>query len=70
MRDDRANGPTFRFGDRVQYWGSGPVMHVIAASAHHCYCQWVDAFGNLQHGTFEISNLTHAVSDSRPAPLE
>jgi hypothetical protein len=71
MDGDGIPGPVFRFGDRVQYWGTGPVMHVIATSPHHCYCHWVDAFGALQQGTFDMRNLTHAASaDSRPAPLE
>ena len=71
MGGDSVTVPVFRLGDRVQYWGGGPVMHVIAASAHHCYCHWVDAFGALQQGTFDMRNLMHASpTDSGPAPLE
>lgn len=52
----------FCAGDRVQYRSDGPVMHVIAASEHHCYCNWVDEFGVLQQGTFERRTLRHAQS--------
>ena len=70
MGDDGGSGPVFRFGDRVQYWRSGPVMHVITACTDHCYCHWVDAFGDLQHGTFATHNLAHAAASESGPPLE
>lgn len=61
----------FRRGDSVRYRGGGPVMHVISATGHLCYCHWVDAFGALQQGTFEQRNLVHsAPADPAPAPRE
>lgn len=58
------SGPAFNEGDRVRFFGSGQVMHVIAASATHCYCNWVDAFGVVQRGTFDQRTLTHTAADS------
>lgn len=51
----------FRAGDCVQYLGAGPLMHVLSASGSLCYCNWVDAAGQLQQGTFEERYLTAAV---------
>lgn len=60
----------FKPGDLVQYRRGGPVMRVIAAAEHLCYCSWLDEFGKLQHGTFEEGNLSHSEGrDSRPASL-
>ena len=51
---------SLRIGDTVQYRGGGPVMHVITVASHHCYCNWVDPFGVLQKGTFDLRHLTPA----------
>ena len=56
----------FRKGDRVQYQGDGPVMHVITISGDLCYCNWVDDFGRLHQATFEQRNLTQP--DGEPSP--
>lgn len=61
-----AGASPFRKGDRVQYKGAGPVMHVITISGDLCYCNWVDGFGGLQQATFEQRNLTPA--NAGPAP--
>ena len=64
------SGETFAPGDRVQYRGGGPMMHVISVSSHLCYCNWVDDFGALQQGTFDQRHLVHAAPpDSGQAPL-
>ena len=54
------NEARLRTGDCVQYRGGGPLMHVLTASGSLCYCNWVDASGQLQRGTFEECNLTAA----------
>jgi uncharacterized protein YodC (DUF2158 family) len=62
--------PSFRRGDRVQCQADGPVMHVVHVEGRRCQCNWVDAAGVLQQGTFEQRDLTDATpTDSAPAPL-
>ena len=57
--------PQFKRGDHVQYDGAGPVMQVVLMSGSLCYCRWLDATGQEQHGTFDCNKLN---AWTAPAP--
>jgi uncharacterized protein YodC (DUF2158 family) len=66
MTQGEPPGAAFGRGDRVQCTAGGPTMHVIAASPDLCYCNWVDAFGGLQQGTFDQRQLARAPPEAPP----
>ena len=66
-----AAAPLFGPGDhRVRARRAGPLMHVVATTAHHCHCNWVDAFGVLQRGTFDRRDLLQGWPDEPSASLQ
>lgn len=60
----------FGLGDRVRSRQAGPLMHVVAATVHHCHCHWVDEFGVLQRGTFDRRDLLHGWPDEPSNSLQ